>query len=206
MILKKLLLLTLCLTGSMIYLSAQETAVDDYQKFPECRVYSVNRKTDIKETFEKIDSLSSLAAFYDQDGAKFNLQQAKAGKDVQYNMIVWDGFVNVKKAGTYTFLLTWVPPCDQHGMNYGNFSIGLQVKEQKVLIHDGRSNSISQGQFDVELKAGWNKLRLCVVSPESMTNLRPSSPVIRYKLRNVIADPRELKPAELTHKVEEVDW
>ena len=95
--LTKLMLLTLCLTGSMIYLSAQETAADDYQKFPECRVYSVNGEADIKETFEKIDSLSSLAAFYDEDGAKFNLQQAKAGKDVQYNMIVWDAFVNIKK-------------------------------------------------------------------------------------------------------------
>ncbi|MBP5671433.1 MAG: hypothetical protein J6X49_03510 [Victivallales bacterium] len=195
--LTKLMLLTLCLTGSMVYLSAQET---DYQKFPECRVYSVDGQTDIKEIFEKIDSLSSLAAFYDEDGAKFNLQQAKAGKDVLYNMIVWDAFVNIKKAGTYTFLFTWVVP------SYPIGSIGLQVKDQEVFCNRYREGTTSQGQLDVELKAGWNKLRLCVITTQNMPSLKPSSPVIRYKLRNVIADPRELKPAELTHKVEEIDW
>ena len=175
-----------------------------FQKFPECRVYSVNVEADIKETFEKIDSLSSLAAFYDEDGAKFNLLQAKAGKDVRYNMIVWDGFVNIKKAGTYTFMFTWVVPNHAHLTNLG--SIGLQVKDQKVLCNNFRENSTSQGQLDVELEAGWNKLRLCVVTEYNMPSLRPSSPVIHYKLRNVIGDPRELKPAELTHKVDEVDW
>ena len=116
-----------------------------------------------------------------------------------------DAFVNIKKAGTYTILLTWVVPRTANGgSNTG--SIGLQVKDQKVLINSVHSDDTCQGQFDVELKAGWNKLRLCVICGTCMTNTRPSSPVIRYKLRNVIGDPRELKPAELTHKVEEIDW
>lgn len=224
--LKKLMLLALCLTGTFTFLNAQENPVlptakeapaqtnksttsddSEYQKFPECRVYLVNSQADFKETFDKIDSLSSLAAFYEQDGVKFNLQQAKAGKDVQYNMIVWDGYINIKKAGTYTFLLTWVVPSGPRGhANTG--SIGLLIKDQKILISRGKSGQTSQGQVDVNLKAGWNKLRLCVLMDDNIPALMryDSNPVIRFKPRNAIAEPREFEPAELFHKVQEEDW
>ena len=79
---------------------------DGYEKFPECREYFVNSKhTELKELYEKIDSLTSLAAFYDKDETKFNLQQPKDVKYIQYNMIVWDGLINIKKAGTYNHIV-----------------------------------------------------------------------------------------------------
>ena len=209
---KQMMLIFFYLIGTLSFLSAQLAQTQDafasdgdYEKFPECRVYSVNSQTDFKEIFDKINSLSSLAAFYDKDGAKFNLQQAQAGKNVQYNMIVWDGFINIKTAGTYTFVLTWVVPSGPRGhANTG--SIGLLIKDQKILISRGKSGQTSQGQVDVNLKAGWNKLRLCVLSNTNIPFVQPSNPVIRYKPWNVIGEPREFKPAELTHQVNKLDW
>ena len=39
-----------------------------------------------------------------------------------------------------------------------------------------------------------------------MTDQQPSNLIVRYKLRNVIGEPHELKLAELFHRFEEVDW
>lgn len=209
---KKMMYLLLCLTGTMTFLNAQEapksaaTIEDGFEKFPECRVYNVStRNAELKELYEKIDSLSSAAAFYDKDGVKFNLKQAQAGKDVQYNMIVWDGCVRIKTAGTYTFLFTWEVPS---GRTIG--SIALQVKDQKALAGP-KSGSFAertnQGQFDVDLKAGMNKFRLCVLMGGNIPALKAdSNPVIRFKPRNAIGEARVFKPAELFHKVQEEDW
>ena len=202
--------LIVCLIGSLSFLRAQDALIDntdDFEKYPECRVYSIATKNaSLKEIFERIDSLSSLGAFYDKDGTKFSLQpQVENIKGIQYNMIVWDGYISIKKAGGYTFMLTWNVPGNVQNENCG--SICLQVKDQKTLVGPvNYRRGALQGQFDVELKAGWNKLRLCVLTKTNMPNLSSSNPVIRYKLRNVISEPREFKPEELTHKVEDVDW
>ena len=211
---KQLIFLILCLTGVLSFLTAQEAPLqatpantDGFEKYPECRVYSVATKNaELKEIYEKIDSLSSLRAFYDKDDAKFSLQpQAENIKGIQYNMIVWDGYISIKKSGTYTFILTWNVPGNVQNENHG--SICLQVKDQKTLVgHANYRRGALQGHFDVELKAGWNKLRLCVLTKTNMPKLSPSNPVIRYKLRNVIGELRECRPTELTHKVEKEDW
>ena len=176
-----------------------------YGMFPECRVYHVNsQNTELKDIYEKIDSLSALATFYDTDETKFNLLQSEADKGITYNMIVWDGYITIKKAATYKFILTWVVPFTNEHDTEG--STILQVKDKVVLIGPTRSGNTCQGILDIDLKAGMNRLRLCILTRENMNQLKPSTPVIRYKPMIVITDFREISIADLLHTVKEVDW
>jgi hypothetical protein len=186
----------------------------NYKMFPECLVYSVDTKCEmnfteiemnIQNIFKKYDSyMSLLATFYDQDRTKFNLQQTKA-KDVHYNMIMWDGYLKIDMASTYTFLLTWVVPPTNSGNNI-DASIGLQVKDQTIICsgNPGRDSAI-EGQLDVYLNVGWNKLCLCVLTGRDINDLKQSCPVIRYNPLNAITELRKLKPIELYHKLKGTD-
>ena len=178
---------------------------DGCESFPECRVYYVNSiNTDLKEIYDKFDSLSSLAAFYDKDGTKFNLQKSMVDKNTEYNLIVWDGYINIKKASVYTFLLAWVIPFSNEHATEG--STVLQVNDKKVLIGPTYSGNTCQGILDIDMKVGLNRLRLCILTRDNMSLLKPSTPVIRYKLKNAVGDYREITPANLYHKIMEEDW
>ena len=162
----------------------------DYEKFPECRLYKTSFKPfDFQPNFEAlidgIDSMSSVAAFYDKNTSKFDPKQ-DAGKDIVYDLLVWDGYLPIKKAGTYTFLVT------------GDAGISAILVNGK-----GTTHICKQGTLDVDLKVGMNKLRFCIYTtvPD-----RCNKPILSYKLRNAIGDFREFTPANLSHKVENEEW
>ena len=217
---KQLILLILCLIGTMPILTAQEAPIlpveknapaksdsgvlpDGYDKFPECRLYYAsvsykNNGSNFNEVFEKIDSMTSVAAFYDKNASKFDVKQ-NAGPDVTYSLLVWDGYISIKKAGTYTFLVTMSGMNPTHAL-YGAF--GLKVKDQ-TFIGGWRADSL-QGTLNVDLKPGMNQLRFAVYcSPSAKERVKT---LIRYKPLNAIGEFREFTPANLTHKVVEEDW
>ena len=198
----KLKLFLLCLIGAMTFLNAQEEG-DNYVEFPECRLYNVafNKKTTFKDIFEDVDSLTSLIAVIDKNAVKFDLAQPE-GSTLRYNMIVWDGWLKAKKAGTYTFMLTpWSIPY----VNSFRGSFGITVNGKSAVVAEGERN-VYQGVLDVDMKIGYNKVRLCFLVSPTVAAVEPQNPHITYKLRNAVGEPRELQPAMLFHKVEEADW
>ena len=217
---KLLILLILCLIGTMPILTAQEAPIlpaeknapaksdsgvlsDGYDKFPECRLYFENviinlKGSNFKEVFEKIGELTSVAAFYDKNSTKFDVKQ-NAGPDVTYSLLVWDGYISIKKAGTYTFLVTMSGMNPPHGQ-YGAF--GLKVKDQPLIAAHRAGNL--QDTLNVELKPGMNQLRFAVYcSPNAKEQVIPR---IRYKLSNAIDDYRDLTPSQLFHQVIDEAW
>ena len=175
-----------------------------FAKFPECRLYNVafnGRSSTFKDIFEDIDSLTSLIAVIDKNAVQFDLAQPE-GSTLRYNMIVWDGWLKAKKAGTYTFMLTpWSIPY----VNSFRGSFGITVNGKSAVVAEGERN-VYQGVLDVDMKIGYNKVRLCFLVSPTVAAVEPQNPHITYKLRNAVGEPRELQPAMLFHKVEEADW
>ncbi|MBR5077759.1 MAG: hypothetical protein IKX30_03360 [Victivallales bacterium] len=198
---KKLILLILCLTSTLSLLTAQDTkqTYEGYENFPECRVYNV--KEDFKGVFEKIDStsssLTSLAAFYDKNTAKFDPKQS-AANDKAYNLVCWTGYLPIKREGEYTFIIIWqtIPSDGQ---------LGLKVNNQSKIAEDVVFGMMrgKQGALNVNLKPGMNKLCFCIYG-SGLT--RYNAPVIQYKLKDVIGDPRNFTPSNLYHQVVEIEW
>ena len=189
--------------------AAKPVVTSDFEKFPECRLYvaninyssasisaSINRQVTIeslKGVVDQIGTMTSLAAFYDKNPSKFDTKQ-NAGPNVQYNFIVWEGYIPIKKAGTYTFLATLAG-----GVRKG---FALMVNGKNVYIADSTHESL-QGTVNADMKVGMNKLRFCVATDSMDGKVKP---LVRYKLLNAIGDFREFTPANLFHKVENEDW
>ena len=186
-----------------------------YEKFPECRLYYVQKapRNDgkilmvtpaeadrintefFKETLEKLNTMTPLAAFYDKD-TKFNIKQVVAqNADLDFKMIEWSGVLLVKKAGTYTFLYTLGSDDDI----LRGIAVFVNGKGQYVAGIGKR-----QGVMDVELKPDMANVKIVVYAADK-NKLSSSSPLIRYKLKNAIGDFREIIPGKLYHKIEE-DW
>ena len=215
--LAKLMLMVFCLTGVLSFLTAQEPLPTGFDKYPECRLYyaqeapredgkilmltpaqyAKHKEDFFKETLEKIDSMTSLASFDDKK-AKIDTKQV-APDGVVYNMVSWSGVMQVKKAGTYTFLVTWGPKEGSKPVWHG---IAFYVNEQKI-VKTGSQNF--QGTMDVDLKPGMTAIVKIVVYAADQNALSSSSPLIRYKLKKS-KDYREITPALLYHQEEEEDW
>ena len=200
---KQLMLLILCLCGTLTFLTAQEGNPNDgYEKFPECRLYNANvtfnRSSNFQEVFEKIGELTSVAAFYDKNSSKFDMKQDN-GNDVAYNLLSWSGYLPIKKAGTYTFLVTMSGMNPPHG-KYGAF--GLKVKDQPLIVawRDGKL----QGTLNVELKPGMAPIHFVVYcSPNARSDVKA---LIRFKPLNAIGEFQFFTPNDLSHKVAKEDW
>ena len=215
--LAKLMLMVFCLTGVLSFLTAEETLPTGFDKYPECRLYYAQEaprndgkilmvtpaEADIlntkffKETLEKIDSMTSLANFYDKK-EKIDTRQAPP-EGVTYNMVSWSGVMNVKKAGTYTFLVTWGPKEGSKPVWHG---IAFYINGQKIVKTGDQK---FQDYMDVDLKPGMANVKIVVYAADQNA-LSSSSPLIRYKLKKSFEDYREITPALLYHKTEEEDW
>ena len=178
----------------------------DYEKFPECRLYTTGvgnpfnmkyRPELFKALIEQIDSMTSLAAFYDKSASKFDTKQ-QAGQDLNYDLIVWDGYIPIKKTGTYTFL---VALCGMNPLNGSRGAFALLVNGKALYVSDDDKTLL--GALDADLKVGMNKLRFCVYASNPNGDIKP---LVRYKLWNAVGDFREFTPANLSHKVEAEDW
>lgn len=206
----KLMLMMLCLVGTLAFVAAQDGAtpqvaptqnLEEFEKFPECRMYAVyypengGGEAATKELIDKIDSLTSVAAIHDRNASKFDTKQ-EAGTGVSYGLIVWDGFLPIKKAGTYTFLVTR----PEIG---GGQAVGLRVNN--TYGYQACWNDPNQLTVNVDLKIGMNRLRFFVWAYKASA-LQKASPLIRYKLMNVVGDFREFTPANLFHKIETAEW
>ena len=174
----------------------------DFEKFPECRMYDVYcpRNSDkalaaTKELLDKIDSLTSVAAIYDRNAAKFDTKK-EVGPDGYYGLIVWDGYLQIKKAGTYTFQVTRpeTSVCQSLGLRLNN-TYGCQAVYR----------SSNQLTVNAELKIGMNKLRFFVWTP-SGEELQAAAPLICYKFQSADGEFREFTPSNLYHSVETYDW
>ena len=179
----------------------------DFEKFPECRLYAtgigkpfnMKYKPELfKELIEQIGSMTSVAAFYDKNASKFD---TKHNQNVNYDLIVWNGYIPIKKAGTYTFLVT-LSGIDRGGAA-GGFACTVNGKSINVVGAQEKRGVILQGTVDADLKVGMNKLSFCVYANKADGSIKPA---IRYKLQNAIGDFREFTPANLSHKVEAEDW
>ena len=113
-------------------------------------------------------------------------------------MVSWSGAFLVKKAGTYTFLSTFGPRCE-NGSSHG---IAVFVNG-KGIFKAGQRNL--QSTLDVDLKPGMANV-MVVVYASYVDTLKSASPVVRYKLQNAVGDYREITPALLYHKTVEEDW
>ena len=207
----KLILLVLCMTGAWTLLNAQKhnapapvaaptvkpaSAPEGYANFPECRMYRT--EGNLKEIYEKIGTMTSVAAIYDSDIAKFELKKPQHTQNIGYNMILWDGFFNIKKPGTYTFFVNWF---------LNNYGYSHACPQGCILsINDKLVMTTGEATLDVELKAGINKVRFCCYGERGLNDYREPSPKIRYKLRNAIGEYRDFKPADIFHKTVEEDW
>ena len=179
----------------------------DYEKFPECRLYAtgiykpfnMKYKPELfKELIEQIDSKTSVAAFFDKNASKFDTKQ---NTNVNYDLIVWDGYIPIKKAGKYTFLIT-LSGIDKRGA-CGGFACVVGKNSIYEFGSNEKHGVIIQGTVDADLKVGMNKLRFCVFANKTDGSIKPA---IRYKLQNVIGDFREFTPENLSHKVASEDW
>lgn len=201
----KLMILIMCLVGTTAFLTAQEDV--ELGKYPECRLYNVaansNTHKHFEEVFDKIGSLTSLIAIIDKNGGEFDLKQPTASAlNLRYNMVVWDGYLYCRKAGIYTFILfPWSIP---FANNYRG-AFGITVNDKSKVVKEGEKN-VYQDTFDVDLKLGYNKVRLCFFVFPSVAIAKPKNPLIKYKPRNALDDYRAITPSLLFHKIPEKDW
>ena len=205
---KQLILLVLCLIGTMSTLPAQEVIPNNgYEKFSQCRLYYVDANSNthrhFEEIYEKIDSLTSRINFFDDNNIKFDLKKSDTtALNLKYNMVVWDGYLYSEKAGTYTFMISsWTVPF----MNNYHGAFGITVNDKNKVVKDGQKN-VYQDILDADLKVGYNKIRFCFFVYPTVAVANPGSPYITYKPRNVVANLIPIKPAMLYHKAQKEDW
>ena len=224
---KHLTILTLALASTLTFMNAQEAPAlpkanntvvvqvtpaatkpvvvsmeSDYEKFPVCRLYQIQELNKfraaryksveiLQDIVSNIDTQAPVKRFY--DGNSSFSTKTKKEYNFRYNFIVWDGYIHIKKAGTYTFVVV------TEGYN-GAFAVTVNEKTE-IAAADPQVN---QANFNVDLKTGMNKLRLCVVVKSPNGSIKPS---ITYFPANAIMDnPPQITPANLFHKAANEDW
>lgn len=145
------------------------------------------RKLD--ELAVKLPTLPAVKTMVDKDTC-FSLRQL--GKKTAVNSGKWEGLLNCKRAGCYTFVITQAQP--RSIFKSGAFT--LRVNDACVLP-EGRV----QASVDVNLNLGLNKIDLFCL-------FRKAGPVsITYKPKDSLSEPRQLTPGTLSFKPKaEQDW
>lgn len=116
------------------------------------------------------------ATSLDFDGRKIN----KHGG----NVVVWDGFLIVKRAGRYAIMLS--APCQRGGAQVVVNGVGV------VGVPKGVS------ACEVELVKGANKIQVLVYGGET--------PTLEYRLMTSLRPAQKITPAMLSHVVEDEEW
>ena len=176
--------------------------VSDYEQlFPVCRLYQIKELNQfraarsksvgsLQEIVSDIDARPALRIFLDRNSS-FSTKRKKE-YNFRYNFIVWDGFIHVKTAGTYTFVVV------TEGYD-GAFTVAVNGKTE-VAADDPRVN---QANFNVDLKPGMNKLRFCVFVKNTDGSIKPS--ITYFPVNAIMDNPPQITPANLFHKVANED-
>ncbi len=116
------------------------------------------------------------ATSLDFDGRKIN----KHGG----NVVVWDGFLIVKRAGRYAIMLS--APCQRGGAQVVVNGIGVV------------GSPTTTSTCEVELAKGPNKIQVLVYGDET--------PTLEYRLMTSLRPAQKITPAMLSHIVEDEEW
>ena len=187
-----------------------------FEKFPICKVYNVsfgNDRDRCSENISKFVSEPSLKGFvaveslYDENSSGF---VTKGKSSSSYNVIVWDGYLPVKKPGKYAFKFVWkeVGKRITHGRGAMILAVGKDKDGKRVIPMHWKIdeyNKDMQFTFSVDFPAGMNQVQilLCASNPRGLLELNPT---ISYKPADVVGGYRSLNPSMLFHKVKGEDW
>ncbi len=152
-----------------------------------CNLYDLEWEEDVKSFNDIASSLASkpaLATFVDAAG-DFSPSEKKEGLLSNFGM--WTGWFKHEKAGTYTFT------CKQEDYDAQRlYSIWING-QQHIKARAG------QGAFDVELKAGFNSVKIIVVCRSD--EKAPLS--ISYKKKGSVKAPITFGPVDMVYDDDE---
>lgn len=152
-----------------------------------CNLYFLdwgNNRKSFSEMAPSLPSQPAAATFVDAIG-EFCPSMKKDG--IQSNFGMWTGWFKQEKAGMYTFT------CKQHEY-YENNEYAIWINGQQYA-----KAWCGQGSFDVELNAGFNSVKIVVVSSSSSKN--PLT--ITYKKKGSVKEPMSFGPENMFYDDEE---
>lgn len=165
------------------------------------RVGRARQEGGLKDLLPKLKagSIPSLAKFYDNDATGFekNVSADKNTAGVKYNIIKWEGYLKIKKAGKYSFMLGY-PVVNQYDTILpGQFrpECALVINDQEVVVAKG-----DQDWLHLDLKSGMNKFSL-VTLPGNFSSSGENAKVY-YHPCDSMEELREIRPNDIFHCLE----
>lgn len=150
------------------------------------RTYDRNRNRHVNEVLEQINAGAvALDQAYDAVSLDFNARRVNKHGG---NLFVWDGFLVVERAGTYTFMLSGL----QRGLSFAQVVVNREVGE---IAHPRDTKT-----FNANLAKGANSIQLVVFGSDE-------APVLEYRPASFVTTAKKITPSMLHHEaVEEEEW
>ena len=143
-------------------------------------VYAVEEWMDavmLQRSNDELPEMGAVKTFADKS-EMFSLDRAA---DADATVMLWDGFIKCKRAGTYTISLS-------KGKS-GDWNNGYSMR----INNDLTVTSCGANAIDADFKVGWNRVEIvCQFGDKSPLN-------ITYKPKESLSDPRPLAPGMMFH-------
>ncbi len=154
-----------------------------------CKFYNVTRRGEIAPTVKNRVQREKLPIIVTRVDKGTDFACNFSDKDIERNVMSWEGFIKCKRAGVYTFTVFGA-----HDHEYT-----LEVNGNSVL-----SCVTHQNNATVNLKVGWNKIVFTAVKWCRVDN---DVYKMMYLPQGSLAEPRSIGPKDLFHDQKpEEDW
>ncbi len=152
-------------------------------------------QTALKECFSFLPKAPAVKTGVDTSD-KFTIDCAKG---VATGAIRWEGFLECRKARTYTFLV------QKNVCNYDSSSLKWQCGYAIAINGKLSCTGFGQSSFDVDLKLGFNKVEIVTLVPNRFEDVKQSPLLISAKPKGSIKEPLKLSPGIFKYDDTEVE-
>ena len=144
----------------------------------------------LKDSFSFLPKEPAVKTGVDKSG-KFTIDCANG---VSTHAIRWEGFLGMKKAGKYTFLV------QKNVHEYAEWRCGDAIAVNGKLC----TAAYGQTSFDVDLKKGYNKVEIVTLLPR-YDSVKNAPLLISMKRKGSLIEPVQLSPGLFCYEDIEVD-